>query len=115
MRLEKQIKVDSWNNFCRVFELPDKFSSEFCFGGGINTNFKMVDWFHPIPNLEVAGCTKEVYQKKVGEIPHVMIYLSEEEEKLIPWIKSKVYIKQNKKYIIIYRFGQITLFDTIES
>ena len=39
--------IDIWNNFCRVFMLPEKYCNDFCFNGGHPTNFQMIDWFCP--------------------------------------------------------------------
>ena len=97
--------VDGWNNFCRVFEMPAQFSSEFCFGGGIPTNFQMVDWFNPIPDLGQPAVSKEVWRKKVGDIKTEEIEHDELGRFLIPWLKMKQYIKQGKTYIVICDFG----------
>lgn len=98
-------KVDGWNNFCRVFELPAQFSSEFCFGGGIPTTFQMIDWFNPVPDLGQPAVSKEVWKKKVGDIETKEIGHDELGSFLIPWLKMKHYIKQGKDYIVICDFG----------
>ena len=59
-------KVDGWNNFCRVFELPNKFPNTYCFGGGVPVGFKMVDWFNPVSGLDSPAVSKEVWKEKVG-------------------------------------------------
>jgi len=45
------MKINAKNNFLRVFKLPKEFSTRYCFGYGINTNFVMVDWFEPYPTF----------------------------------------------------------------
>ena len=42
-------KINSNNNFCRVFLLPDNYPHDYCFGRGHPVTFIMVDWFNPIP------------------------------------------------------------------
>lgn len=97
--------VDGWNNFCRVFELPARFSSEFCFGGGIPTNFQMIDWLNPVPDIGQPAVSKEVWRKKVGEIKVKEIDHDELRGFLVPWLKMKQYIKQGETYIVICDFG----------
>ena len=58
-------KVDGWNNFCRVFELPAEYPEDFCFGGGHPVSIQMVDWFNPVPDVSMAGCSKEVWEEEV--------------------------------------------------
>lgn len=82
-------EVDGWNNFCRIFELPEKFSSEFCFNGGIATNFQMVDWFNPVTGLSNPAVTKEVWIKEVGEIEVVEISTEQLKKDLSEFILGK--------------------------
>jgi len=103
-------KVDGWNNFCRVFELPEEFSTDFCFGGGINTNFKMIDWFYPVPNVPQIAVSKEVWEKEVGPIESVEVDIEELEKSIIPFLKQKTYTKPNRQYLILYSFGGSTVF-----
>lgn len=102
-------KVDMWNNFCRIFELPQKFSSEYCFDGGIPTNFQMVDWFNPV-NMGQPGVSKEVWEKEVGPIETKKIGHKELMDKLIPWLREKPYTKNGRKYLVICDFGMTFLF-----
>ena len=103
-------KVDGWNNFCRVFELPNLFSNKHCFGGGIDTNFKMVDWFYPVSDLPVPGCSKEVWREKVGEIETVEVDENWARTKLIPFLQDKAYIIPTNKYLVITDFGLTVMF-----
>lgn len=103
--------VDGWNNFCRVFELPERFSSNFCFGGGIPTNFSMVDWFNPIPDVGQPTVSKEVWRERVGEIPVKKITHEELFSFLVPWLRQKAYIKPHRKYLIICDFGACFMFE----
>lgn len=104
--------VTGFNNFCRVFELPIKFSNEYCFGGGIPTNFNMVDWFNPVPDLPQWGISEEKYNQLIasGEIvdsgDHKRLVRAEDVEKQISdFVSKKVYIKKDREYIVICNFG----------
>jgi len=103
-------KVDGWNNFCRVFELPKNFSSDYCFNGGHATNFQMVDWFNPVMGIGQPAVSKEVWKKEVGEIEFVEIDETEFKEKALPWIKEKNYIKPGREYLILCDFGMAITF-----
>ena len=87
-------------NFCRVFELPENYPNAFCFGGVVPVEFKMVDWFNPIPSEDFDN-------KKVKRW-----------EDYIPMIKEflllKNYIKSNKKYLIITDFDKAFIFSREE-
>ena len=104
-------KVDGWNNFCRVFAIPSKFSSDFCFGGGIPTNFQMVDWFYPVYGLAQYTCSKEEWEAKTGKpIETKEVDLEELEKELIPFLKQKTYTIAGNQYLILYSFGGSTVF-----
>ena len=104
-------KVDGWNNFCRVFELPAKFPSGFCFGGGIPATFLMVDWFNPVADIASPAVSKEVWKEKVGEIESKETTLRELSETLVPWLQQKLYIKPGKKYLVVCDFGACFIFE----
>jgi len=116
-------KVDGWNNFCRVFELPAKFPSGFCFGGGIHATFLMVDWFKPVadiasPSTGISSSanaplavSKEVWKEKVGEIESKETTLEELSETLVPWLQQKLYIKPGRKYLVVCDFGACFIFE----
>jgi len=103
-------EVDGWNNFCRVFELPEEYPTEFCFGGGHPVTFKIVDWFNPVPNIGQPVIDKEKWLEKVGEIEVTVIDLDEFSEKLIAWMLEKSYIVEGKQYLILCDFGASILF-----
>jgi hypothetical protein len=111
-RNEMGYKVDGWNNFCRVFELPAKFPEGFCFGGGKPTVFLMVDWFKPVAEIAQSAVSKEVWKEKVGEIETQEIEVEELSKLLIPWLQKKIYIKPNKSYLVICDFGACFTFDS---
>ena len=98
-------KVDGWNNFCQVFELPGKFPDGFCHGGGIPVNFQMVDWFYPVSDLPVPGVSKEVWKENVGEIKTKVITLQELQESLIPFLSKKNYVLLGRTYLVLCNFG----------
>jgi len=105
-------KVDGWNNFCRVFEIPAKFSSEFCFGGGIDTVFKMVDWFNPVSGLPQPTISKDVWEKEVG--PFEVIEKTEQElhETVGRFVAGKEYVRKGFKYLILCNFGAALVIET---
>ncbi|MFA7710130.1 MAG: hypothetical protein WCY30_03385 [Candidatus Neomarinimicrobiota bacterium] len=99
------LKVDGWNNFCRVFQLPDGYPRGYCFGGGISVNFIMVDWFYPVPSVSMSSISKEDWRKKVGEIVPEMIEYDTLYDSLCYNIRQKVYYRSEKKYLVICDFG----------
>jgi hypothetical protein len=91
-----QYKVNNMTDFCRVFEVPEQFPNGFCFGGGFDITFKMVDWFSPLGGgLDSKG--KE-------------IELEELERELFSFLKNKLYVKPNRTYLVLYDFGASSLF-----
>lgn len=93
----KSIKPDGSNNFCRVFEMPKIFPGEFCFGGGHEVVFKMVDWFQPIPAKDI-WCNKIKPWKKYRSL-------------LYNFLKEKPYIRHGYKYLVITNFDESVIFD----
>jgi len=112
-------KVTGFNNFCRVFELPEKFSSEYCFGGGITTTFKMVDWFNPLP-LPQWAISEDQYKKLIEsgdmeESPdHSAEYTESTEADLIAFIQKKKYCINGRKYLVIFNFDHVLIFTCIK-
>jgi len=105
--------VDGWNNFCTVFEIPEKFPSEYCFSGGHPVTFQMVDWFNPVPGIGNPAVSKEVWRKKVGEIEVKTINIDELYETLVPWLMEKQYVRSGREYIILCDFGAVIRFKKI--
>ncbi len=97
--------VDGWNNFCRVFEIPETYPEEYLFGGGKPVEFLMVDWFNPVPGIGQPAVSKEVWRKEVGEIEVKEISLDWFQESLVPWLLTKSYIKPGRDYLILCDFG----------
>lgn len=106
-------KVDGWNNFCRVFELPEHFSPEFCFGGGIPTTFQMIDWFNPVPDLGQPAVSKKVWEEKVGGIQIKEIDLDELRSFLVPCLLMKHYIREDRTYLVLCEFGACFIFTKV--
>lgn len=102
-------KVDGWNNFCRVFRLPEEFSPDFCFGGGIATNFQMVDWFQPCSGLDNVGCSREVWIVKVGPIKEKIVSLEDLEAQFKEYREGRKHI-QPCKHLVIFDFGASLIF-----
>lgn len=101
--------VDPWNNFCRVFELPTRYPTGYCFNGGKPSSFLMVDWFNPVPDIRQSAITKEQYEKAIKEGAPVYrtaeIDSDELQEFLSPFISGKNYIKKDSEYLVICEFG----------
>lgn len=98
-------KVDGWNNFCWVFELPPRFPEVYCFGGGPLVGFRMVDWFYPVTGIDQPAVSKKIWREKVGEIEVKEIDIDELSEKLIPWLREKEYVKPEREYLVLCDFG----------
>ena len=103
--------VDPWNNFCRIFELPETYPKGYCFGGGHPTNFQLIDWFYPT-EVSQAAVSKEVWEEKVGPVKdqEVEVDMYELSEKLIPFLEKKEYAKKGRQYLVICDFGGTFLF-----
>lgn len=93
--------VNPWNNFCRIFELPEKYPTDYCFGGGHRVNFQLIDWFYPT-EVSQAAVSKEVWEKEVGPIKDQDVEVDHEElkAKLLPFLKKKFYIKPGGRIFI---------------
>jgi hypothetical protein len=84
------------NNFARLFELPVTYPETYCFNGGYEVGFKLVDFFNPIPYEDFESNTIRPW--------------SEYKPMLLDFLKNKVYIKPNRKYILITDFNKTLLF-----
>lgn len=104
--------VDGWNNFCRVFELPENYPSDYCCPVGIPVTFQMVDWFNPVLGIEQPGITKEEWREKVGEIETKNVSLEELRGTIIPWLHKKSYVKPGRDYLVLCDFGASLQFST---
>lgn len=104
--------VDGWNNFCRVFELPELYPEGYLFNGGKPVSFMMIDWFNPVPDIGQPAVTKEVWRKEVGEIETKEITTDELQESLVPWLLKKQYIKPGRDYLVLCNFGAALWFST---
>jgi hypothetical protein len=100
-----EYKVDGWNNFCRVFELPKSYPKGFCFSGGHSVAIQMVDWFYPVPQVNQPAVSKEVWRQDVGVIEITVVSDAELREKLIPFLQEKLYVKPNREYLVLTDFG----------
>lgn len=89
--------VTEMTNFCRVFELPENYPSDFCFGRGIPVTMQMVDWFNPISPAEVTRGQVKPWSENVS--------------KLRDWLSTKVYVQAGRKYLLITDFGESFIFE----
>lgn len=94
-------EINDSNNFCMVFELPKEYLEGYCFGGGHDVNFKMVDWFNPMPN-------KEIMEAIDPDFPSDWEGVKAELIKVMP---DKKYAKKDSKYLVLTDFGDSFLFD----
>lgn len=93
-------KVTQLNNFCRVFELPEKYPESFCFGGPIPTLMGMVDWFNPVYSPHGP----------FGELPDTVGY-DWIQENTVPFLLKKPYVKPGRKYLVLFEFGAAVTFE----
>lgn len=84
------------NNFCRVFELPEHFPRDFCFGGGHPVQMQMVDWFNPWPDRFDSPMIYDTWEEVVAL--------------LRPWLMKKRYVKPGRRYVLITDFGESMMF-----
>ena len=105
-----QYTVDGWNNFCRVFLLPNKFPNDYCFSVGLPVAFMMVDWFNPIPELSQPAVSREQWLKSVGPIETKKISHQELCDLILPFLKNKFYIIEGCRYLILFNFGASIVF-----
>ena len=89
------MKMTAENNICRVFELPADYPSEFCPAGGLEVNFRMVDWFNPINPVDIAH----------GNVKDWAEYATMLED----FIAKKNYIKPGRKYLLITGFDELII------
>jgi len=82
------------NNFCRVYELPDRYPEGYCFNGGLPVVMKMVDWFNPWPPSTIGGGSWE---------DDVVPMLKE-------FLRDKNYVKPGKKYLLVTDFDKSFVF-----
>lgn len=80
-------------NFCRIFELPVKFPTGFCFGGPLPTTFGMVDWFYPVQDED---------QEKDWESEVVPL--------LREFLSKKQYVRPGRQYLLLTDFGKSFVF-----
>jgi len=113
-------KVTGFNNFCRVFEVPIPLPKDYCFGGGIPTMFKMVDWFYPVIDLPQWAISEKKYNELVenGDIKpegnDVTIESDELQSDLIKFISQKVYAIEGRAYIVLCNFEFAFVFTCVK-
>jgi hypothetical protein len=102
-----KFKVDPWNNFCRVFEIPEEYPKGYCFGAGKPVTMMMVDWFNPCEGINQAAVTKEVSEEKVGPVAEQVVEIEGDVlvDKIEPFLQSKKYTKPGRKYLVVCDFG----------
>jgi len=95
-------KVTYATNFLRVFRLPNKFPSDYCFDGGPSTIFVLVDWFNPFSEQDFWGDkTKEFNKSDIDYLEHI--------EGLRSFIKEKKYFVNTFTYMVLTDYGDVFL------
>jgi len=92
MKNKTESYVSNDTNFCRIFELPDKYPEGFLFSGAKPVTFLLMDWFYPIPSEDIRG-------KKVKPWAYYA-------ERLKTFIQGKLYARPGKTYLLITNFGK---------
>ena len=75
-----------------IFRIPE-LSTDFCFGGGIPHNFKMLDWFDDAPNSEIDSDWWNFPQ--VGS--------DEWKQAIADSLKIKRYFNRDHDYLVLHR------------
>lgn len=82
-------------NFLRVFRLPAKFPSGYCFGGGHEVRFQLVDWFNAFSPMDEFP--KEFENGDAGYLEHI--------EELRQFIAGKKYVQAGFVYLAVTDYG----------
>lgn len=91
--------VTQENNFGRVFRLPSTYPEGFCFGGGYQVPFQMVDWFNPVPPADGEYFVKYPKVLEGEELIKVRNMLRN-------FIRQKGYFTQcSNEFILITNYG----------
>lgn len=88
--------VTTKNNFTRLFELPNRIDGSYCFAGGHQVEFRLKDWFYPIPTEQV-DTDKGLILKGQS--------LLDSRNRIRDFIKSKGYYNPEIKYLMITNYG----------
>lgn len=97
--------IDMWNNFVRVFILPEQYPKGFLFDGAKPVVFEMIDWFQLSEIQGVPSISKQEWIEKYGSIETIERTEDELRQLLEPFITQKPYYENSKEYLIICRFG----------
>lgn len=97
--------IDPWNNFVRVFELPKRMPTDFCFGGPVTTMFEMVDWFTPFVEISQANVEKEEWLKQGRTYPTLEITLDEIQDRMVDHLSRKMYLQAGRTYLLLFNCG----------
>ena len=100
--MAKKYKITEATNFLRVFCLPDKLPSDYCFGGGHPSIFTVIDWFNAIPPQSLWEKDEIVYEEDGREYQELR-------RELCDFIKGKKYYNTLKTFMILTDYGDIFL------
>jgi len=85
------MKINLKNNFVRIFKIPHEYPKGYCFGGGKDVNFVMVDWFEPYPAMlcpvDISG-SEETNESLKGLPP--LLDCPNKEIELTPDLREKL-------------------------
>ena len=96
----KTVRITQSMNFIRIFEMPEKLPTGFCFGGGRPSGILLVDWFQPLCSYEAFGL-KGVSRDYTGE-ELIAIRKSVKE-----FVRKKRYIRGDRLYFATTAYGDI--------
>lgn len=82
--------ITEMQNFIRIYRLPDMLSSEYCFAGGIQEAFTMVDWFNPVPAEMMDNFDAIKHREEIRE-----------------FVRNKPYYQEGKKHLAITDYGDV--------
>ena len=94
-----KFRVTDAHNFIRVFQLPNKYSSDYCFEGGHLVEIRLVDWFNPFES-------SDFWDEKVKEFDSTDGWYQENVQKLRDFIKEKIYFDSKYTFLaFMYSFS----------
>ena len=97
-----KFRVTEATNFVRIFRLPNKFPSGYCFGGGHPTSFQLVDWFNPFSQEDFwDNAAKDIDSGELSYIKHI--------QRLKEFIKEKKYFNAQCTFMALTDYGDVFL------
>jgi hypothetical protein len=92
--------VNANQNFIRIFRLPEVYPEGYCFAGGHEVTFKLIDWFYPLDQTGFYNNQDVLLDGDMIEEHHV---------KIREFIKGKIYYNSQYAYLAITDYGDAFL------